>query len=363
MSTNWQYTPVSSGDTGFILRSEPTKSADTLGDEEEMSQLGRKGYLKSHKEDNSQTTSTNVDATDILEIPNWPNPQTLEVPRGESIVQNLGYILLLVPPLFFLVLVLSAIGLHSHEQSSFGTLVTQACLLGPTAFPIAFSAILGWCLRTYGRYKSERGVKLGELERVIGSQTVFSFLRFAVMFRQIDRLCIVLGILWALSPLGGQGILRMLSMRSVDLESTEVIDYFNLYSASEFQDPRFIQFYGTAVNGLYLASLYGPIEVKNRTTDLWGAIKIPSIEALDFDHQDDDGVAVGNVTTYTSLIGIPTNSTAYKTATNYTFTLNATAFTTQCQEPKTINATTAPRPKDRASFVLETRASGPRIYE
>jgi hypothetical protein len=32
---------------------------------------------------------------------------------------------------------------------------------GPTVFPIVFSAIMGWCLKTYGRYKSERGVELG----------------------------------------------------------------------------------------------------------------------------------------------------------------------------------------------------------
>ncbi|PVF90809.1 hypothetical protein CPB86DRAFT_803285, partial [Serendipita vermifera] len=247
--------------------------------------------------------------------------------------------------------------------SSFGTFVTQACLLGPTIFPIAFSAILGWCLRTYGRYKSERGVKLGELERVIGSQTVFSFLRFAFIFKKLDVLCIVLGILWALSPLGGQGILRMLSMRQVDLESTETIDYLDLYSAPIFQDPRLIQFHGTKVNGLYAASLYAPIEVKNRTTDLWGAIKIPSIESLDFDHQDDDGVAVGDVSSYTSLIGIPTNSRPYKTAANYTFTLNATTFTTQCHEPKTVNQTAVPIPRDGSSFALETQSSGPRLYE
>lgn len=69
--------------------------------------------------------------------------------------------LYLVPPLIFLGLVLSAIGLHSHMADRFGELVSQACLLGPTVFPIVFSAIMGWCLKTYGRYRSERGVKLG----------------------------------------------------------------------------------------------------------------------------------------------------------------------------------------------------------
>ncbi|PVF95158.1 hypothetical protein CPB86DRAFT_788342 [Serendipita vermifera] len=365
MSTNWQYTPVSSGDADSVSRNEqqePTQSVDSLKDTQERSQPDWDNALKRHKEDASQTTFINATKGDTLQIPNWPEPRKLEVTRGKSILSNLGSILFLVPPLFFLGLVLSAIGLHSKEASAFGGLVIQACLLGPTVFPLMFSAILGWCLRTYGRYKSERGVKLGELERLIGSQTVFSFLRFALIFKQLDQLCIMLGILWTLSPLGGQSILRMLSVRQVDLESTETISYLDPYSASEYHAEKNIPLTGTMVTGLYVASIYASPDIKNRTTDVWGAVKIPSIESINFNHQDDDGVAVGDVSSYTSLIGIPIGSTTYKTVTNYTFTLNATTFTTQCQEPKTIDGIDVPYPADGGSFVLETQFIPPRPY-
>ncbi|PVF95157.1 hypothetical protein CPB86DRAFT_603428 [Serendipita vermifera] len=271
--------------------------------------------------------------------------------------------LLLVPLLFFLVLVLSAIGLHSKEASPFGDFVNQACLLGPTVFPIAFSAILGWCLKTYERYKSERGVKLGELERVIGSQKVFSFLKLAFTFKKLDRLCIVLGILWALSPLGGQGILCMLSMRQVDDISTEKLFYFDLYDPSLFQDAIMSRSFYSRVNRLYIASLLAPNEVKKGPTDLWGDVKIPSLNSLDFDHQDDDGVIVGETPTYLSLLGIPVGSTAYKNATKYTFIFNTNAFTAQCQGPRIVNKSDTPFPRDGSKFVLETQPPDPESGE
>ncbi|CAG8574336.1 12546_t:CDS:10, partial [Acaulospora colombiana] len=164
MSTNWEYTSVSSRDVELVSRTkqlEPTSSGDSLGNEPGVPQPDPKTSLALHKEDTTQTSFTNVDSRDVIEIPNWPGPQKLEATCGKRILNGIGYILFLVPPLIFLVLVLSAIGLHSKGASPFGKFVIQACLLGPTVFPIAFSAILGWCLKTYGRYKSERGVNLG----------------------------------------------------------------------------------------------------------------------------------------------------------------------------------------------------------
>lgn len=335
MSINCEYAPLPPQDEESISgthHSESTRNVDTLEDERDKSREDRKDDL-TLREENASQTFTNAEVGDVLQIPDWPGPQTLEVARGESILRRIGYTLSLVPPLLFLVLVFSAIGLHSQTPSSFGEFVSQACLLGPTAFPIAFSAILSWCLKTYGRYGSERGIKLGQLERVIGSQTVFSFLRFAFTFKQIDRLCIVLGILWILSPLGGQGILRMLSIRQLIETSEETILYFNLYKESRYILGKMPDRGRALLDDLYISSLHAPVEIKNRTADLWGAIKIPSIEDLDFDHQDDDGVAVGDAPTYTSLLGIPINSTVYKTALNYSFILNTTAFATQCERP------------------------------
>ncbi|PVF92565.1 hypothetical protein CPB86DRAFT_801898, partial [Serendipita vermifera] len=333
MSTNWEYAPVSPQDKDFTSenqQSESTQSVNSLKDEREKSQSNQKDDLKLHKQDTSQTF-TNADVGDVLQIPDWLGPQTLEVTPGKAFYIGWSYLLL------------------------------DCIRIWPTA--LESFAIMGWCLKTYGRYRSERGVKLGELERVIGSQTVFSFLRFAFTFKQFDRLCIVLGILWVLSPLGGQAILRMLSMRQVAATSSEAINYFNLYANSSYDGEEGVSFdlswKRNRVNALYISSLYAPAEVKNRTTDQWGGIKIPSIESLDFDRQDDDGVAVGEILSYTSLLGVPINSTAYKAASKYSFSLNTTAFSAQCEQPTTFLRAAFPGyEKVRQNIFLVTHVPG-----
>ncbi|PVF95162.1 hypothetical protein CPB86DRAFT_799936 [Serendipita vermifera] len=357
MSTNLRYTPVVARNEDLTARIQQSATMQSAGSQERGKyklEPNRNDDLKLTKEDTSQTF-TNTDVGDILEIPNWPGPQTLEVTQTESLLQKMGYIPLLLPPFLFLALVLSAVGLDSNEKNKFGEFVRQACNLGPTVFPIAFSWILGGSLKTYGLYKSERGVKLGELERMIGSQTVSSFFKLAFKFKQIDLLCIVLGVLWILSPLGGQGILRMLSMRQSIKTSSEKIYHLNLDSASFYSSEWNTDIYRGMINGLYVASLWAPVAAKNATTDMWGSIKIPSIESLDFDHQGEDGVAVGEVQTYSSLLGITMNSTTYKTELNYSYTLNTTAFTAECQEPRTVNQTIVPSPSPGSRFVLETQ--------
>ncbi|PVF95163.1 hypothetical protein CPB86DRAFT_817449 [Serendipita vermifera] len=278
MATHWQHTSVSPEDVDLNSRNnqlEPIQSVDPLEDRQDKSQFSQRDNLKLD-EDDSQTF-TNAGVSDILEIPSWPGPQTLEVTDGENLLRKIGYIFLLVPPLLFLALVLSAMGLDSNQKNPFGGFVGQACNLGPTAFPIVFSAILGSCLKTYGIYRSERGVKLGELERVIGSQTLFLFLKLAFKFRQLDRLCIILGILWVLSPLGGQGILRMLSMREVTNISSDIFFYTDLYGSSDYSSNFETERSRGRINGLYVASLLAPVAIKNSTTDIWGAIKIPQL--------------------------------------------------------------------------------------
>jgi hypothetical protein len=91
MSTNYQYTPVFSQDADLI--SEHKKSYLSRG----ISQ-----GLDDGRQENSYRVTTDTVKGDILEIPNWPGPQTLKKTRMESILVILGYILCLLPPIFFL---------------------------------------------------------------------------------------------------------------------------------------------------------------------------------------------------------------------------------------------------------------------
>ncbi|CAG8526897.1 5029_t:CDS:10 [Acaulospora colombiana] len=102
MSTNWEHAPPK--DEALKSRnqqSEPTRSADSFEDELEKSHSDSKDALGLHGDGSSQTF-TNADVDDILQIPDWPGPQTLEITRRESILRRLGYALALIPPIIFL---------------------------------------------------------------------------------------------------------------------------------------------------------------------------------------------------------------------------------------------------------------------
>jgi hypothetical protein len=104
MSTNGRYSPVSSQDADLDSRDDQsfsTRVGPLPEDELGKLQQGLEDNRKPHKE-NDYHAFTNAVAGDIIQIPNWPGPQTLEKTRTERALLNLGYILCLVPPLFFL---------------------------------------------------------------------------------------------------------------------------------------------------------------------------------------------------------------------------------------------------------------------
>jgi hypothetical protein len=104
MSTNRQYRPLFSEDMDSAYgdkRSYPPSSLSLSRTDSDELQQGQNIGHKLHKRNIHQpVTDTMTGIT--FEIPNWPGPQTLEKTQMEMILGSLGYILCLVPPLFFL---------------------------------------------------------------------------------------------------------------------------------------------------------------------------------------------------------------------------------------------------------------------
>jgi hypothetical protein len=61
-------------------------------------------------------------------------------------------------------------------------------------------------------YFTERGTTVGLLEQLFGSTTVASTLKTQLMLRQYNFVAVLLLLLWSLSPLGGQGVLRLITV-------------------------------------------------------------------------------------------------------------------------------------------------------
>jgi hypothetical protein len=121
--------------------------------------------------------------------------------------------------------------------------------------------------------------------------------------RSLRPLSIVLLALWALSPLGGQATLRLLSRRTLSTTQNTPLRFLNT------SVPQNVNF--DDVQRYYQAAMVAPQSIKNSPRDVWGSIKIPlydwtaAVERPTIQSEADTWLDVNSSTNYSSLIGIP----------------------------------------------------------
>ncbi|CAG9985161.1 unnamed protein product [Clonostachys byssicola] len=249
-----------------------------------------------------------------------------------------GQILLTIFPLLFLSLTAVAISLDNKSASGTGSTIQQVIALSPTVFPIIFAAIVGRFFRSLGLYWAERGVKLGTLERLIGSQTLFSAIERQVLLRGQYLLGISIIIIWALSPLGGQSALRLLAVSPEILSTNTTIRYLpidqalNTVMSPDFGAsnpvrswPKWAPIFMTAVTTSY--------QYQNSSQDMFGNVRIPSLDSLPSTTNDSWTVINHSESIpYSSLLGIPVGGLPANGTTS--FNLTSRYFGIQCKSSK-----------------------------
>jgi hypothetical protein len=147
---------------------------------------------------------------------------------------------------------------------------------------------------------------------MLASSTTFASAVLAqITLRSVSTIGCVLAAVWALSPLGGQASLRIMTVGPKAVTNYAKFDF--LSAENSYEDWRSSSggnAWEVTAAGLYLASLTGPQRVKDSPTDLWDNVKIPMLEDLPGwteDLQSADAwhqVPAQNVS-YASLVGIP----------------------------------------------------------
>jgi hypothetical protein len=161
----------------------------------------------------------------------------------------------------------------------------------------------------------EKGCSLGYLETLLGSQTLGNTILTQISFKPWNVLGLAFFALWALSPLGSQSSLHFISVTNVPTPSNTSIYYFFEGSASQSKNwTGFIAndiaaVVGQSLNALYNTLLMSPPSLQNSSMDLWGNVKIPSLELLAATTTANetgwlDATAQSNWT-YSSLLGVP----------------------------------------------------------
>jgi len=83
-----------------------------------------------------------------------------------------------------------------------------------TAWPIIFAAVIAQLLKTWATYRVERGMKLMELEQLVGSSSFAAAAKQPFVLRSIDLLTLTLFVVWCLSPIGSSALQRTLTITS-----------------------------------------------------------------------------------------------------------------------------------------------------
>ncbi|KAJ4139776.1 hypothetical protein NW768_001120 [Fusarium equiseti] len=266
----------------------------------------------------------------------WPsNPRTLKessLLTWQKLLLSSSLVLIPAP---FMVLAVYMISLDQQPESQLGSCVLEAASIAATLWPIAFAAVLGTALRSVALYTCERGTTLGTLEILMGSLTMTSTLKLLVWVHLVSFWSPLLILAWTLSPLGGQSVLRAVTINTEVIQHdfpivsypstnwTAGFDWLPVLYAPPFglrtifgaafssSSTRLMHANGSSPKfGDTLKQVGGPDEARRiMQQDTWGNARIPFLHMLDgYDSTDPHAwVDVPNdaVPPYESLIGVP----------------------------------------------------------
>lgn len=89
----------------------------------------------------------------------------------------------------------------------------DAIKIAITVWPIVFAAVTAQRFKTWASYKVERGVKLMELEQLVGSNSFGAVMKQPFLLRRLDLLTVGIFVIWALSPIGSQALIRSYALK------------------------------------------------------------------------------------------------------------------------------------------------------
>lgn len=178
------------------------------------------------------------------------------------------------------------------------------------------------------------GASLTSIEQWLGSRTVFSAFLTQIRLGSLNTVGVSMTIVWALSPLGAQSILRTLGTVQRDTETHSALVYFDTNSPPFFTESTFWGSTGDVdlTRSMYGAALLSADSTKASNQDSWGNVKIPYLSSYASNHSHDAWVQVPNNDSlvYSSLIGLPAASIRTGPQLRYTFNMESNYIELQC---------------------------------
>lgn len=269
--------------------------------------------------------------------------------------------------------------LDGKDVSPYGKHVQEAILLGPTIYPLVFAALGGRALRKIALWRAGEGTTLGVsrlnrdtqfatdfaqfLEHVLGSQSLVATIGHAITLRTLDILTLTLLVFWALSPLGGQSVLRLLHETNSTIVENRSVFYSNVDAASQLRGSILDKDLYNRGNAVVSTALMTAENLEWTPEDAWSHPKIPRIENLEVAASQNSTdrpwhtVNANGTYSYASLAGINVMNLAEKGYTNFTVPYEYMYFT--CELPPQNNITKLtevdppqPDPRSQMNYLL-----------
>lgn len=178
------------------------------------------------------------------------------------------------------------------------------------------------------------GASLSSIEQWLGSRTVFSAFLTQIRLGRSNIVGVSMTIIWALSPLGAQSILRALGTVPKDTQSHSPVVYFDTNTPPFFTESTFWDSTGNVdlTRSMYTAALFSADSTKVSSQDSWGNVKIPYLSSYANHHSNETWFKVpdNDSLVFSSLIGLPAASIRTGPRLKYTFNMESSYIELQC---------------------------------
>lgn len=252
-------------------------------------------------------------------------------------------LLLAASPLLFIGIALAAIaynkkpiGYASHTirgvDMSFngGDIIIDAARIAVSIFPIIFAAIAGRFLKAYALHRAEHGSQMGVLEQLYGSQSLANALQLSVALKGPGLIGVGVVLLWLLSPLGGQGVGRVLGRTTWSTYSASTAFYTDTSAnLTAFISRRSSSLTLPPTSALLTSALLTD-RLADSENDVWGNVKIPYFHSIKSSNNSEWLTPDANSTS-SSLVGITVYNLTADAGTE--FNMSSSYVTLNCQEP------------------------------
>ena len=207
---------------------------------------------------------------------------------------NISFVILasltVVLPGLFIVLGIMIWLMDNKSTASKWHPMEDAIKVSVSAWPIVFAAVVAQCFKAWATYRVERGIKLMELEQLIGSNSFSSAMKQPIMLRNLNFLTLGLIGVWCLSPLGSQALQRVYTIGPLAVEDSVFVTYLDKtrnntmlgWGADDMKNPRGVAAQqDVQLAAVYYLSTFLPASTRDQTLPKQDRFDNPHVPDID----------------------------------------------------------------------------------